>query len=115
MTLTERARHGALLPGRRGNRVRSGSSGWGLVWVVEEELVAVEVVDDEEFIAPPALLDRNPLGHEFCAKRVQCCDCSLARLRLDVQGNEHQPLANLFRPPVCQDQRAALPLNLRNI
>ena len=35
--------------------------------VVEEELIAVGIVDDDEAIAPPTVLDGNALGFEFCA------------------------------------------------
>src|SRR5215469_2365206 len=51
-------------------------------------------------------------GLELRAQRVQRDDRSLARLRLDVQGNKHHPLANLLRPRVGQDKRAALPIDL---
>src|SRR5262249_48616674 len=52
-------------------------------------------------------------------------DGSLGRVRLDVEGNEHQRLANVLRPEgagtitakklrIGQDQRAAMPINLRH-
>src|SRR5271155_4225841 len=93
----------------------SNLAGRSLVRIVEEELIAVEIIDHQEPVAPQTLLDRNALGLEFRAQRVQRGDRGLARLRLDVQGNEHQPLANLLRPRVGQDKRAALPLDLRDV
>ncbi len=39
--------------------------GCGLVGVVEEQLIAVEINDDEEPVAPRTLLDRNTLAHEL--------------------------------------------------
>ena len=35
-----------------------------------------------------------------------------AMLALDVQGNEHQPLADLLGPVAGKDERATLPLHL---
>src|ERR1039458_8637411 len=84
-------------------------AGGSLGRVVEEELIAVGIIDHQEPVAPRTLLDRNALGLEFRAQRVQRGDL---RLRLEVQGNEHQPLANLLRPRVGQDKRAALPVDL---
>src|ERR1700685_790253 len=48
--------------------------------VVEEELIAVGIIDHQEAIAPRTFLDRNALGLEFRAQRVQSRDCGLARL-----------------------------------
>src|ERR1700682_3890704 len=92
--------------------ISSNLAGCSLVRIVEEELIAVGIVDHQEPVAPRTLLDRNALGLEFRAQRVQRSDRALARRRLDVQGNEHQPLANLLRPRVGQDKRAALPADL---
>src|ERR1700688_3420339 len=86
----------------------SNLAGCTLVRIVEEELIAVEIIDHQKPVAPRTRLDRNALGLEFRAQRVQRGDRGLARLRLDVQGNEHQTLANLLRPRVGQDKRAAL-------
>src|SRR5271165_2656512 len=86
-----------------------------LVRIVEEELIAVGIIDHQKPVAPRTLLDRNALGLEFRAQRVQRSDCGLARRRLDVHGDEHQPLANLLRPRVGQDERAALPVDLCDI
>src|SRR5271168_1115176 len=87
-------------------------AGCSLVRVVEEELITVGIIDHQETVAPRTVLDRNALALEFRAQRVQCGDRSLVRRRLDVQGNEHQPVADLVWPGVGQDQRAALPINL---
>src|SRR5882762_1171056 len=73
---------------------------------------AAVIIDHQEPVTPRTLLDRNALGLEFRAQRIQRGDRSLSRFRLDVQGNEHQPLANLLRPRVGQDKRAALPVDL---
>jgi hypothetical protein len=37
---------------------------------------------------------------------------SLAGLWLDVQGDEHQPFADLLGPLAAEDERAALPVHL---
>src|SRR5271154_6119441 len=87
-------------------------AGCSLVRVVEEELIAVGIIDHQETVAPRTFLDRNALGLEFRAQRVQRGDL---RLRLGVQGNEHQPLADLLRPRVGKDKRASLPLDLRDV
>src|SRR5467141_4105433 len=93
----------------------SNLAGCSLARIVEEELIAVGIIDHQKPVAPRTLLDRNALGLEFRAERVQRGDRGLARRRLDVQGNEDQPLANLLRPRVGQDKRAALPLDLCDI
>src|SRR5437762_6193569 len=85
-----------------------------LVRIVKEELIAVGIIDHQEPVAPRTLLDRNALGLELRAQRVQRGDLGLARLLLDVHGNEYQPLANLLWPTVGQDKRASLPLRLRD-
>src|ERR1700730_14668492 len=92
--------------------VSTNLAGCSLVRIVEEELIAVGIIDHQEPVAPRTLLDRNALSLEFPAQRVQRGDRGLARLRLDVQRNEHQPLANLLRPRVGQDKRAALSVDL---
>src|SRR6266699_1550694 len=89
--------------------------GCSLARIVEEELIAVGIIDHQKPVAPRTLLDRNALGLEFRAQRVQRGDRGLARRRLDVQGNEHQPLANLLRPRLGQDERAALPVDLGDV
>src|ERR1035438_2311879 len=86
-----------------------------LVGIVEEELIAVGIIDHQEPVAPPTLLDRNAFGLELRAQRVQRGDLGLARLRLDVQRNEDQPLANLLWPRVGQDKCAALPVDLCDV
>jgi hypothetical protein len=65
--------------------------------IVEEELIAVGIVDHRDPVAPRTLLDRNAPGLEFRAQSVQRGDRGLARRRLDVEGNEHQPLATRQR------------------
>ena len=35
--------------------------------IVEEELIAVGIVDYQESVAPPTILNRNAFGREFCA------------------------------------------------
>src|SRR5690242_7929287 len=112
--LTELRRHSAAVvapPGEGGRLcfISSNLAGCSLVRIVEEELIAVKIIDHQKPVAPPTLLYRNVLGFEFSAQRVQRGDLCL---RLDVQGNEHQPLANLLRPRVSQDKRAALPVDL---
>jgi len=62
--------------------------------------VAVEILDHQPPVAPVAVLDRKAAGFELGAQRVESCDRGLARLGLDVQGNEHQALADLLRPLV---------------
>ena len=57
----------------------SNLAGGSLVRIVEEELIAVGIVDHQEPVAPRTILDRNALGLEFGAQRVQCGDCSLVR------------------------------------
>src|SRR5258708_7863866 len=115
--LTELQCHSAAVvapPGEAGRLcfISSNLAGCSLVRIVEEELIAVEIIDHQKPVAPRTLLDRNALGLEFCAQGVQRGDRGLARLRLGVQGNEHQPLANLLRPRVVQAKRAALPGDL---
>src|SRR5262249_25151864 len=80
-----------------------------LVRIVEEELIAVGIIDHQKSVAPRTLFDRNALGLEFRAQRVQRDDLGLA---LGIQGNEHQTLANLLRPMVGQNKRAALSIDL---
>src|SRR5580698_11156472 len=97
------------------NRLRLVSStlaGRSLARIVEEELIAVGIIDHQEAVAPRTLLDGSALGLEFRAQRVQRGDL---RLRLGVQGNEHQPLANFLRPGVGQNKRAALPVDLCDV
>src|SRR6266436_8785411 len=94
--------------------ISNNLAGRSFVRIVEEELIAVGIIDHQEPVAPRILLDRNALGLEFRAQRVQRGDSALAPLLLDVHGNEHQPLSNLLRPSVGQDKRAALPLDLCN-
>jgi hypothetical protein len=103
--LTESQCHSAAVvapPGEDGRLcfVSSNLAGCHLVRKVEEELIAVEIIDHQKPVTPPTLLDRSALGLEFLVQRVQRGDRGLARLRLDVQRNEHQPLANLLRPRV---------------
>src|SRR5258708_24247675 len=78
-------------PGEAGRLcfISSNLAGCSLVRIVEEELIAVEIIDHQKPVAPRTLLDRNAPGLEFCAQRVQCGDCALARRRLDVQRNEY--------------------------
>src|SRR5207249_5883233 len=83
-----------------------------LVRIGEEKLVAVEILDHQQPVAPAAVLDRNAAGFELGAQRVERRDRGLARLRLDVQGNEHQTLADLFRPLVGEDEGAAPAVDL---
>src|ERR1700735_322875 len=71
------------VPARAGGRshfVSNNLAGCSLVRIVEEELIAVGIVDYQEPVAPRTLLDRNALGLEFRAQRIQCGDCGLARL-----------------------------------
>src|ERR1700733_11181298 len=107
-----------LVMNREGGRfcfIFSNLAGCSLSRIVEEELISIEIIDHQKSVTPPTLLDRNPFGLEFYAKRVQRGDRRLLRRRLDVQGNEHQPVANLLRPRVGQDKRAALPLDLCDV
>jgi hypothetical protein len=72
-----------------------------------EELIAVGIIDYQEPVSPRTLLNWNSLGFEFRAQRVHRSDRTLGPRWLDVQGNEHQPLAHLFRPRIGQDKRTA--------
>src|SRR5258708_36204246 len=97
--LTELQCHSAAVvapPGKAGRLcfITSRLAGCSLARIVKEELIAVEIIDHQKPVAPRTLLDRNALGLEFCAQRVQRSDRALARRWLDVQGNEHQPLAD---------------------
>src|SRR4051812_48354922 len=56
----------------------------GSVRIVEEKLVAVEILDHEHSVAPLAVLDRNAAAFELGAQRVERCDGRLVRLGLDV-------------------------------
>src|SRR5882672_3880265 len=64
-------------------------AGCSLVRIVEEELIAVGIIDHQKAVAPRTLLNRNVLGLEFRAQRVQRGDL---RLRLGVQGKENNRL-----------------------
>src|SRR5260370_16698091 len=86
-------------------------AGCSLARIVEEELIAVGIIDHQNPVAPRTLLDRNTPGLEFRTQRVQRGDLGLARF--DVQGNEHQPLANLLRPRLRQHHSPPLPPALR--
>src|SRR2546426_976582 len=87
------------------------SLGW-LVRIVEEKLIAIEILDDQQPVAPEAVLDRDAAGFELGAQRVEPHDLGLARLRLDVQRNEHQALADLLRPLVGEDEGAVTAVDL---
>jgi hypothetical protein len=69
-----------------------------LVRIVEEKLVAVEILDHDQPVAPVAVLNGNAAGFELGAQRVQRRNLGVVRLGLNVQGNEHQTLADLLRP-----------------
>src|SRR5579859_1941406 len=86
-----------------------------LFWIVEEELIAVGIVDHQQPISPRTLLDRSAFGLEFRAQRIQRRRRSFPRLGLHVQGNDHHALADLLRPCFGQDQGAALPIDLCDI
>src|SRR5580658_1278691 len=101
--------------GRGMTALRSVSSGlaWcGLVRIVEEELIAVRVVDHQEPITPRTFLDCNAFGLKFGAQVIQCGGCGFVCGRFDVQGNEYQPFANLLRPLAGEDDRASLTFDL---
>src|SRR5258708_5160671 len=87
-------------------------AGSSLVRIVEEELIAVGIIDHQEPVTPPAVLDRSALGFELSPQRIEGRDRGLVGLRLDVQGDEHQPFADLLGPLAGKDERAALPLHL---
>src|ERR1700689_1291152 len=95
--------------------ISNSLAGRSLGRVVEEELIAVGIIYHQKAVAPRTILDRNALGLEFRAQHVQSGRSGLGRLLLGVHGNEHQSLANFPRPGVGQDQRAALPVHLRNM
>jgi len=72
--------------------------GWcNLVRIIEEELIAIGIVDDQEPITPRTLLNRNAPSLKFHAKSIQRSDL---RLRFNIKRNEHQPLTNLLGPCV---------------
>src|SRR5579871_40288 len=87
--------------------------GYSFARIGEEELITVGIIDHQEPVAPRALLNRNALGFKFDTQTVQRVDLGLSRMRLDVEGNEHQSFADLLRPMVGNDKGAALPLRLR--
>src|ERR1700745_1789175 len=95
--------------------ISSNLAGRSLARIVEEELIPVGIIDHQQPGAPGTVLDRNALGLEFRAQRVQRSDRGFARRWLDAEGNEHQPLANLLRPGVGQDKRAAQSVDLRDV
>src|SRR5579863_1635284 len=116
-------RPGGIVDGERqicsvGHARLNSVAGCSLGRVVEEELIAIRIIDHQKTVAPRTLLDRNAFGLEFRAQRVQHRDLlgdrCLARLPLGVDGNEHQALANLLGPRVGQNQGAALPVDLCN-
>src|SRR5579871_3917541 len=86
-----------------------------LVWIVEKKLIAVEIIDHQEPVAPRTLLERNALGLEFGAQCVHRGACGLRCRGLDVQRNENQPVADLLWPRFSQDKRAALSIHLCDI
>jgi hypothetical protein len=49
---------------------------------------------------------------ELRPQRIKGCDRGLVGFRLNVQGDEYQPLADLLGPLAGKDKRAALPLHL---
>src|SRR5260370_16778758 len=75
-------------------------AGWSLARIVEEELIAVGIIDHQNPVAPRTLLDRNTFGLEFRTQRVQPGDPGLPRS--DVLANNHPPLPNLPPPPPAQ-------------
>ena len=60
--------------------ISSNLAGCSLARIVEEELIAVGIIDHQKPVAPRTLLDRNALGLEFRAQRVQRGDRGLVRL-----------------------------------
>src|SRR5579883_1714644 len=88
------------------------SVGCSLARIVEEELIAIGIVDHNTPVTPRTFLNRNTPGLELRAQCIHCRDLGLARF--GIQRNEYQPFANLLRPLVGQDQRAALPFRLRH-
>src|SRR6185437_9709083 len=87
-------------------------AGCSLVRIVEEKLISVGIIDHQKAVAPPAVLDWSAQGFEFSPQRFQGRDRGLAGLWLDVQGDEHQPFADLLGPLAAENERAALPVNL---
>src|SRR5262249_7601676 len=83
--------------------------------IIEEKLITIGIIDHKDPVAPRTVLDRNALGRKLRAQAIQRRGRGHRRLRLDVQGNEHQGLANLLRPRARQDQRASLPINLCHV
>ena len=57
-----------------------------LVRIGEEKLVAVEILDHEQLVAPAAVLDGNATGFELGAQRVERRDGGFARLRARRSG-----------------------------
>src|SRR3954468_15029935 len=82
------------------------------VRVIEEKLVAVEILDNQQPVAPAAILHRSAAGFEFGAQGVERCHRRVVGLRLDIQGNEHQTLADLFWPLVREYEGAAPAIHL---
>src|SRR6185437_4711900 len=73
---------------------------WSLARIIEEELIAVGIIDHHKPIAPRSLPHRSAPGLEFRTQRIQC---SHHRLPFQVQRDEDQPLANLLRPRIGED------------
>jgi len=82
--------------------------------IIEEELVAIGIFDHQESVAPRTVLDWDVPGHKFYTQSIQCNRCGLVGRRLDVQGNEHESLADLVRPLVGKNQCTTLPFDLCN-
>src|SRR5437899_3771871 len=101
-----------MLAGGRLRFISKSLAGRSLVRIVEEELIAVGIIDHQEPVAPPAFLDRSALAFEISPQRIEGRHRGLVGLRLDVQGDEHQPSAELLGPLAGKDERAALPLHL---
>src|SRR5579863_9496060 len=84
-----------------------------LVGVVEEELIAVGIVDYEKPVAPLTVTDCDASGFEFCAEGIECGDGVLVGLGLNVEGDEDESFADLVLPGLGEDEGAALAVDLR--
>jgi len=67
--------------------ISSSLAGCSLARIVEEELIAVGIIDHQEPVTPRTLLDRNAHGLEFRAQRVSPVVQDLDRIIVGNKGN----------------------------
>src|ERR1700761_5776971 len=84
----------------------------GFVWVVEEKLIAVGIVDDQEAVAPRAFFDRYSFTLKLFSQRVEGGGACLWCGRVDVERNEENSFADLAGPGVSQKNGTARSVDL---